>query len=54
MLKKEESKIKPDLKIADEYLDLRTLDTNIIVKKLEENMKLRLMKIDKHAEKQLQ
>lgn len=50
MIKKEESKIKMDFKVADDFLDLRSMETNIIVKKLESAMKLRELNLKKHIE----
>ncbi|MBW2973580.1 hypothetical protein KY346_04255 [Candidatus Woesearchaeota archaeon] len=52
-VKKEPAKIKLDLKLSNDVLDLRTINSNIVLKKLEENMKLREMKIEKHLEKEL-
>ena len=40
-------KLKPELKIADKMLDLKTLDTNIILNHLDEQIKLREMPIEK-------
>jgi hypothetical protein len=51
-IKPNESKIKIDLKIANDFLDLKTLDENLIIKKLEDTIKLREMKIEKHVEKE--
>lgn len=52
-IKKDEAKVKIDLKIADEFLDLKSLETNVIIKKLEDQIKLRETKIEKHVEKDL-
>lgn len=52
-IKKEESKIKPQMKISEEFLDLRTLKKNIILERLEENIRLRELPIEKHAKKNL-
>ena len=41
------SDIKPKLKIADKFLDLKTLDTNIILNHLDEQIRLREAPIDK-------
>ncbi|MBN1644416.1 hypothetical protein JW851_00045 [Candidatus Woesearchaeota archaeon] len=46
-------KIKIDFKLADDFLNLKTLDTNIIIKKIEDNIKLREMKIEKRIEKEI-
>jgi hypothetical protein len=40
-------KLKPELKIADKMLDLKTLDTNIILNHLDEQIKLRETPIEK-------
>lgn len=40
------SGLKPELKIADKFLDLKTLDTNIILDHLDEQIKLREMPIE--------
>jgi len=53
MIEKEKQKIKTDLKIADEFLDLKTIDTNVIIKKLENSIKLREMKIEEHFKKEI-
>ena len=42
----EAGKLKPELKIADKFLDLKTLDTNIILDHLDEQIKLREMPIE--------
>ncbi len=40
-------KLKPDLKLADKFLDLKTVDTNIVLDHLDEQIKLREMPIEK-------
>ena len=40
-LKKQDSKIKPEFKIQDPGVDLKTLDTNIIINFLEDQIKSR-------------
>jgi hypothetical protein len=40
-------KLKPELKIADRMLDLKTMDANIILNHLDEQIKLREMPIEK-------
>jgi len=52
-VKREESKIKPDIKLLDVPFDLRTLDTNVIVDFLEDQIKLREDKVEEHVKKQL-
>jgi hypothetical protein len=42
-------KIKPELKIADNFLDLRAQETNVIVRQLEEQMQLRELPLEKHV-----
>ncbi|MBI4150553.1 hypothetical protein HY492_00335 [Candidatus Woesearchaeota archaeon] len=46
-LERKESKIKPEFKIADGYLDLKTLDTGVLVAHLEAEIKRREMSIEK-------
>lgn len=46
-------KIKPELKIADKFLDLKTLDTNIILNHLDEQIKMREMPVEKRLKKDL-
>jgi len=45
--------LKPELKIADKFLDLKTLDTNIILDHLDEQIKLREMPVEKRLKKDL-
>ena len=45
------SKLAPDLKFADKFLDLKTLDTNIILNHLDEQIKLRDMPVEKRLKK---
>jgi len=52
-VKKEEIKIKPQMKLSKEFLDLRTMDNNVIIQELEENIKLRMLPIEKHLKKNL-
>lgn len=44
-------KIKPEMKIADKMLDLKTMDTNIILNHLDEQIKLREAPIEKKIKK---
>lgn len=39
--------IKPDLKFADKFLDLKTVDSNIILSHLDEQIKLREIPVEK-------
>lgn len=41
-------KIKPALKLADDFLDLRNVEKNVIIQQLEEHMQLRELPIEKH------
>lgn len=45
------SKLKPKFKLADEFLDLKTADTNMIIEELEELIKLRELPIQEHAKR---
>ncbi|MBW2985884.1 hypothetical protein KY333_00790 [Candidatus Woesearchaeota archaeon] len=53
-IKKETPKIKLDIKMSEEFLDLRTTQENSIVKKLEENIKLRELSVEKRFKRQLE
>lgn len=44
-------KLKPEMKLADKILDLKTLDTNIILNHLDEQIKLREMPIQKRLKR---
>jgi len=52
-VKKEEMKIKPQMQLAEKFLDLRTMENNVVIQELEENIKLREMPIEKHLKKNL-
>jgi hypothetical protein len=39
--------LRPELKIADNFLDLKTLDTNILLDHLDEQIKVREMSVEK-------
>ena len=52
-VKKEEMKIKPQMQLAEKFLDLRTMKNNVVIQELEENIKLREMPIEKHLKKNL-
>ena len=47
-VKKEEMKVKPKMKLSEEFLDLRTMESNVIIQELKENIKLRELPIEKH------
>ena len=46
-------KLRPKMKIADDYFDMRTMDTNITIEYLEEQIKLREAAIEKHLKMRL-
>jgi hypothetical protein len=48
-VKKEELKVKPEMKIAKEFLDLRTAEKQPILEMLEENMRIRELPIEMHV-----
>lgn len=52
-MKLEKSKLKPEYKLADKFLDLKTADTNIIIEHLQEQIELREMPIEKQAKRLL-
>ena len=43
---KQEQKIKPELKIADDFLDIQSMNT-VLVEQLEESIRMREMSIEK-------
>jgi len=53
-IKKETPKIKIDLKLSEEFLDLRSTKENLLLKKLEETIKLRELPIEKRFKRQLE
>ena len=53
-IKKESPKVKPELKLSEEFLDLRTTEKNLVLKKLDENIKLRELSVEKRFKKQLE
>jgi hypothetical protein len=44
-------KLKLELKIADNFLDLKTLDTNIILNHLDEQIKVRELSVEKRLKR---
>jgi hypothetical protein len=50
-IKKLESKIKPAFRLSGDQVDLRTLDTNIVVDFLEAQIKAREMPVEQHVKK---
>lgn len=53
MLEKQKLKLEPKFKLAEDFLDLKTLNTNIIIEQLEENIKLREMPIELQLKRRL-
>ena len=45
------SKLKPEFKLSKDFLDLRNIDTNVLVNYLEEQIKLREMSVEKKLKK---
>jgi hypothetical protein len=52
-LKAFEPKVKPLIKLAPEQIDLRTIDTNVILDHLDEQIRLREMPLEAHIKKLL-
>ncbi len=46
-MEQRKQKLKPEFKIADDFLDLRTADTNVVIQQLEENIRLRELPLEK-------
>lgn len=53
-INKEELKVKPLLRMSDEFLDLKTLGSSVIVKHLEESMKFRELPVEKRFKRDLE
>jgi hypothetical protein len=52
-IKHEKPKVKFESKLGDDFLALRNIDSNAVVKKLEDNIKLREMPIEMKIKKGL-
>ena len=52
-LEKPQTKIKPTFKLADDFFDLKKINTNVIIEQLEENIKLREMPVEVQVKKRL-
>ena len=52
-IKKQEPKIKPEFKMLDNPIDLRIMDTNVIVDYLEDQIKLRDQRVEDHLRSKL-
>jgi hypothetical protein len=46
-MEQQKPKVKPVMKLASDFFDLRTTDTNIVIAQLEEKMKMREMPLEK-------
>jgi hypothetical protein len=53
MEKPKESRLKPEFKVAEAVNPMKTMESNVIIQKLEENLKLREMPIEKQIRKNL-
>ena len=53
MIEPKKNMIKSELKVADSVNPLKTMESNTIVDRLEENIKLREMPVEKQAKKGL-
>ena len=45
------SKLKPDLKLAEKFLDVNAFDANVFIQHLDEQIKLREMSIEKRLKR---
>jgi len=52
-MEKPKSKLQPQFKLADEFLDLRTMNTNMVIEQLEQNIKLREMPLEQQLKRKL-
>jgi len=46
-MEQRKQKLKPEFKIADNFLDLRTEETNVVIQQIEENIRIREMPLEK-------
>ena len=53
MIEKQKMKIEPKFKLAEEFIDLKTLNTNIIMEHLEESIKARELPLERQIKKQI-
>ncbi len=53
-IKREEPKVKPQLKMSEEFLNLKTLSSSVIVQHLEESIKLRELPVEKKLKRELE
>jgi len=53
-IKREEPKVKPLLKMSEEFLGLKTLSSSVIVQHLEESMKFRELPVEKKLKRELE
>ncbi len=52
-VKSQEQRLKPEFRLAGDLLDLRTLNTNVIINHLEHNLKLRQMTLQDRLKKKI-
>ncbi len=46
-----EKKLKPTFKLAEDFLNLRSGETNVVIEQLEENMRLRELPIEQQIKR---
>jgi hypothetical protein len=46
-MEQRKQKLKPEFKIANNFLDLRTEETNVVIQQIEENIRIREMPLEK-------
>jgi hypothetical protein len=45
-MEQRKQKLKPEFKIANDFLDLRTAETNVVIQQIEENIRLRELPVE--------
>lgn len=45
-MEQRKQKLKPEFRIANDFLGLKTMDTNVIIQQLEENIRLRELPVE--------
>ncbi|GEM_PF-4794138 len=46
-------KLEPKFRLAEEFLDLKTINTNVIIEQLEQNIKARELSFEFHLKRKL-
>lgn len=53
MIEKQKSKLEPKFKLAENFIDLKTSHTNVIIEQLEQNIQVREMSIEQQLKNKI-